>query len=1473
MVPGDSPVVRSEPLPSPTPTEPRKRRGIFSFLFKSALGCTAFAFGAFLVLVLLLPTMASRTFVAAAAEGFFEDTYQGSLKVEHVRLAWFKEQSLEGVVLLDPDGHEVARVTATLPSIVRLINWQSGHLGRIRVAIEGDLVADDQGVTNLQRALAPRVPATQGQPTEDDSQSSDEMLANLDLDLALEVRRLTWSDAETRRVGTPFEVHDLVATVTVRPGAPLRVECSGKLVSDPPGRVSIDATVNGPFALERAWPVGTVDAQVKVESFSTAMVDGLAELGGDLKDLLGPHFDLALRVAGATPTAGELDLELDSQRSSLKLKGRFADNAFVSVGEPALVASIGATQGVLERRLAPFLPAGLRLVKGGAESGPCTVRVDNLVLPIPEGPLTDRALVRAALERVRCDLAIDLPEIVVDDEALRAANSSVGVRAKLVGSVAPGAPLVLDLDGNLMGGPSSGSTGKIAIHAAISDPWAVVTDGLVLMVDVDARIDDLPVRWIEAFVPDRMHVAGLIGDELDVHLSATEASLGTGRVQLTLRAPHVELDLAGRLGGGQFLSTGDEGLRLHATPPAGSVEQALAGLLPPGHELKVGSDPFDIRLSELALPLSTSGATAAHPWAAFPGRVAATLACKLPQLRWSDDTMRAAGASAELTGATLSGHLAQSGALDVTVRSTLDTGMKGELNLDVRVPDAWALALAQNLESLPPIDIALRVDRLPTALVETLAGMKGQLGEWIGPQISAGLEVKQANLTTGHVQLRVETPTLAAGLAGSLDGGVFKTAGEEGLRVRVQVARAPWDRVVGPRLPAGAEIGGALFSEPIELSVRNVSLAVPDFAAPSGARPLDALVQGLAADATLAIPGLTWSNAEMRAAKRPLALSKIALSAHVAPAAALDAKLAAELDAGAPGQLEASVTIADPWSLLRGGAALPPIDARVALNGLPTAVLETFIGPQPMLVNLVGPVVDVEISADDAALDRGSLRASVKSQTTSLTLVGHMQPGAFVCSGEEGLDLVVNLPNGFVESQISPKLPAGTRLALPADAGPLNVKVRNTRIALAAGSQDAVAVRDASAPVRESAVDPDTSAPAQSAADERAASALVDGSSADEPNAALVFLSSLGLELDASLPALAYSDAATDAGGKPVVLRDMRVSAELAPNAPPAASVTATIDGVEPGNIDISLRALDSLAKLAQPGGLGRLRVALDMRAVRVPTALVDLLARQDGLLLDTLGSQLELKAKSDGLSLDEGAFVVDLSSPQASLHAAGRMKDGTLSMAQTDRGVARFQLTPLASDRVVGSLVPMLFDVSKPAGADPVVLTLDELNYPIGGDLSNLDAIIHLNLGEVNYRMLPALDSMLGSLGQSKSVVIPNLVIPIRKGIATYDNLPITIGGKTCAFSGTFNLVDKTFKMSTEIPLAALGKKVNAALDGARDYLDPNLPVPIEISGTWKKPRVAIGAEFMNRVVEKAATGGLQDLLKGLGGKKKKKD
>jgi len=158
----------------------------------------------------------------------------------------------------------------------------------------------------------------------------------------------------------------------------------------------------------------------------------------------------------------------------------------------------------------------------------------------------------------------------------------------------------------------------------------------------------------------------------------------------------------------------------------------------------------------------------------------------------------------------------------------------------------------------------------------------------------------------------------------------------------------------------------------------------------------------------------------------------------------------------------------------------------------------------------------------------------------------------------------------------------------------------------------------------------------------------------------------------------------------------------------------------------------------------------------------------------------------------------------------------------------------------------------------------------PLDGDLAKLDGLLHVDLGEVSFALLPGLKGLFGSQAAPKAVHLPAFAVPIQRGVVRYDKLVLPIGGREFAFHGSFNLVDGALQLGTEIPLELLGSKVSSELDKARGLIDGKTLVPIEIRGTYAKPRFAVGQGFLDDIVKKALGGALEKGLEGLLKKKK---
>ena len=143
--------------------------------------------------------------------------------------------------------------------------------------------------------------------------------------------------------------------------------------------------------------------------------------------------------------------------------------------------------------------------------------------------------------------------------------------------------------------------------------------------------------------------------------------------------------------------------------------------------------------------------------------------------------------------------------------------------------------------------------------------------------------------------------------------------------------------------------------------------------------------------------------------------------------------------------------------------------------------------------------------------------------------------------------------------------------------------------------------------------------------------------------------------LDLLCEQLSWSDATTRASGTPFVLRDVRGHVQLTPDAPLELRLDGTVDAGRPGVLRAEARVDEpfDFMNLERPSGFH-----LDCEVAGIPTALVDTLAGQGGMLAGILGDEFRLRATGDGTNA-EGDLELTLESAHARLGLAGRVEDG----------------------------------------------------------------------------------------------------------------------------------------------------------------------------------------------------------------------
>lgn len=1212
----------TESNPNPEAAEAPRRRGILGFLFKTTLGCASFALGVLIVLILLLPTLLSGT-AARMASSAFSELHHGRLEIASLDLAWFSTQTVRDARVVDPAGVEVARASITLPSLWSLSSFKSGHIGTIVVDVQADLVADDAGVTNLQRALAPR--HAREETNESDSKSSDssfdvgEFARKLDLDLRVNLQRVTWSDAETRRVGAPFQIHGGVVTATAKPGQPIALHVGGNIAGDAAGVLEIDAAIHGPIDMHKPWPLGRTVAKGRVERFSTAMVDGIAGLAGDLVEVLGPHFTLRFDATAESAERGELDFTLDGARAGVALHAQLADGRITSIEKPFLVASAPFPRKIIERIAGSKLPPDAKLVLTDV-GRPWTARISRLNVLLPKSGATDLAALQPALADAEIVMDVELPgSIVLESDLLRAANISAGIsEIRLEARAAPGRPLVARFEAQ----SDVGDPGRVRVDVTMPDAFALIAGGPIPKSDVKVLIDGVSTLALGELAGQGDRIARALGPKVRVEIDASQANLEGGGVRVLVKSEQLDVDLPLTIVNG-VLQAGASG-RIAFTPTPEFVAAEIGAHVPSGRIFAEGA--LEVVVDSLTAPLLDPATHEFVGTESVLASLASQISWRLPKLAWEPD---------------------------------------------------------------------------PTS-------------------VDAATLPRRASFRDGRAEMKISgAGPQALIVSGAIDAG---SASEDGARLR-----------------ATADLPGSLAS------------------------------------------------------------------------------------------------------LVEGG--IPQGSFDLDLQGVSTAILEGLGGVTGMLEPTLGPRLNVRVLATGALPDDGKFDVTVGGDFGRVKLRARLEKGLVLAQGEEGIDVNLRVTPEFLTAQLGGSLPAGTRIAVAgSDVGELTLRVH-----------------DVSAPL--------------------------------EATDLAQRLAATRIHIEANLPAISYADAKTDLVGKPAVLSGTKLTVSMTPDTKPVLRLESSIAGTEPGTLDVHVTALDPLSALAEDGAWKKYRTSSRVRIANVPTALVDALAGQDGLLVEALGPRIALDVDAPDMAYDRGAFQVNAAGGANRVALVGRLEDGVLLVDSANGLDADLALGPIVMDRLVGRLLPMLrkasflafneSELTSSAKLAPFLVDSSDVRFALDGDVSKLNAVFRIDLGTLSFQGLPMLEQ-LGVKLDAAEVRLPAFTVPIRDGVAYYDKLPIRIAGRDVLFDGNVRLTDGEMSLATSLPLALLGKSITRELDKVREFLPADTAVPVELRGTWNKPRLAFKDGFVSdmlkkageNAVEKAAKDGLDGLLDGLlGGKKKKKD
>lgn len=599
-----------------------------------------------------------------------------------------------------------------------------------------------------------------------------------------------------------------------------------------------------------------------------------------------------------------------------------------------------------------------------------------------------------------------------------------------------------------------------------------------------------------------------------------------------------------------------------------------------------------------------------------------------------------------------------------------------------------------------------------------------------------------------------------------------------------------------------------------------------------GSISVEDLLRLLNAELLLSSGRLSVSTPQIRQGGVELAL--VGLEARLTATAGEPLRLVGSAASGGGGRLALDGHL-DGLRETATGLALDSARFEASGEHLPTALIAAFLPGDLGLVELLGSALGGHLELDHGAGRPGRVGLELAGGGARARLALLEADGVLGLDPDAPSEATLALPRAWLASHLGPLLPAGVDLGARGEILPARV-----------------ALRELSLP----------------------SAALLDPASFDPAHLRLALLATLG-ELDL---AHAPTPVEGDPGPGPVELRigettlDLRLERELGL----VSELRCDLEGG--GHLRAEARAPAPSLRAALVGGSVE-GLELDASATGFPTALVDALARQDGLLLDVLGPVLDASVRAreialaapappgieaQGERLERARLEARLESRLGRVDFSGSLV-GMRLVSTGDEGLnATARLSPLLSTRIVGPLLPLLVALEQPQGAPPLEIKVRSLSVPLAGEPGQIDALVRLELGDIRAQLLPTLAGHLGGVRELQPHLYRMLPLEVRveQGLASYTALPLTLDGKTIELAGTFSLVNGTLDMRTELPLQHLGGEVRGLLRSVEEFVSPDLAVPVSLLGTLSRPRLRVPEAFVEQLVRDAARRGLEDQI-----------
>ncbi len=1378
-----------------------------------------------IILTILLPTIASG-FVPGIVKRAAADQIQGTVEVSGVSLSWSGPQVIEKLTLSEGVS-PVLEARVSVP--VSLWSLIAGHyqLGQVDLSFDATLARSKAGTTNLDRALAPSKNAPPPSRSKDPARVPPSLAATIVIaDSSLTITDENAPNQRTRLRKLAGQI-DLEVAKTLKAALKGVIEGTTK---DPFGTFELDARAakwsddTGAITPQKL----TVDLAVKADQIPTPALDLLASMKGRLTRAVGDRVDIT-SVVSYTPTASTATLQLSSTHANGKLTAtsdgtrvalssdspiRLSDTFIREMG--ADVQAALARSGVIELERWPGV----------------VITLTKASMPVPSGP--DLELGEAQIDAtVELDSAAG--RIKLDPAAAWKPLETRPVRIELKAD-----RLMRDLAIKATAAARVDNTdaGTLAIDLTIAsaiDKYAKPTlDRMALKGTANLR--SVATALLEPFVLDTgLRLATDIGPTLDI---AIEGSQTDGVPSALISITSAKLNAAARA-----ILTPDE-IRLVGTDSTltwSAAGEFLARSLDPqsGWRFEPGG------VATLKIPKAIY-ATPAAKGKLGPAALASALE--------TDATLSLSGLRLTriATPATATDAAAPATAVDIrdvtlqivhtperpftlTCRANAASGgAPFQLNADARINRPLELLGSRPLEPrilASGLTAEVRLTDTPASLAALLTPSVGalvaDLSDALGSRVNATAAIKE---DAGLIALRADATLDRATLAIRADLGKGN-AKVSTLTLSSNLDRASLDRLLKALNSTGGTGDLQLQSPlPLVLSLNPVTIPItPDLV------PQPQSDQVLTASLSIASP-TNWSIAQRpgmsnvsSALGDRITVEPISLEITAAPATLIGTGgvVRASLTGGARsaggsrlGDLSATATLT-----LAKGQPDGPFQLQFAARAIDCGLLGAIMSDPMLPVAIIGPTADASLDVDarlvpaagTTRLDRLTATASITGARTrtETPLKMRLSPSGRV-ELEAPLKIVCTpdtqwLNQTLTQAQATPRASA-TSAGTPAANTPPRTPITFANISPISITLDKLNL-------------PGNLAPGQTPIPEEL-DLLIETS-----QSAIAGIERGPLRLSGFKLRTRWTDPR-----RAEISLDV-ASAQLAEQpATGAMKLTATVrDALSPAGITPQ-----------------NAKYTAEARLPLIPTALVDALTAQGGMLNELLGStsSVTIKSADYDAATRRGSAVIDASSPRATASIAGTIDDAAFRSS----GPLEITITEVSPglSGILATKQPVFGVIEKRAGDQPARFTSRAINVPLAGDMSILDGDMLIDLGEARVALAPSIAKLLKPLtatdAGAKLLRYDPLSVAARKGVLQIARWTFPLDTFTFQTQGSIDLVKREVDLTTWVPAGALTSETLGAVSqqfGALTgkqlaTIDDKVLIPLRTRGSLSNPTTA---------------------------------